>query len=200
MNSSGIFSFEGLVPVIDPAAFVHPAATLIGDVVIGPRCYIGPGAVLRGDFARLVVEAGSNVQDNCVVHTFPGCEVVIASDAHIGHGAVLHGCQLARNVLIGIKSVVLDGATIGENAFVAAAALVPAGFAVPPDSLVAGVPAKVRRTLTAEEIARKVANTRTDQDLAARSLRAMQPCAPLRRIEPGRPRLPDDLGIAPQSG
>ena len=200
MNSSGCFSFEGLVPVIDPAAFVHPAATVIGDVVIGPRCFIGPGAVLRGDFARLIVESGSNVQDNCVVHTFPGCEVVIGADAHIGHGAVLHGCQLRRNVLIGIKAVVLDGATVGDNAFVAAAALVPAGFEVPPDSLVAGIPAKVRRTLTAEELARKVANTRTYQELAARSLRAMERCAPLRQIEPGRPRLPDDLGIAPQSG
>lgn len=199
MHSSGIFSFEGLVPVVDPAAFVHPAATLIGDVVIGPGCYIAPGAVLRGDFARLTVEAGSNVQDNSVVHTFPGCEVIIGEDAHIGHGAVLHGCQLRRNVLIGIKAVVLDGATIGDNAFVAAAALVPAGFDVPPDSLVAGVPAKVRRTLSAEEIARKAANTRTYQQLAVRSLRAMERCAPPNGIEPGRPHLPDDLGIAPQS-
>jgi phenylacetic acid degradation protein len=189
-TSASIFAFEGLVPVVDPAAFVHPTATLIGDVIIGPRCFVGPGAVLRGDFGRLVMHAGSNVQDTCVLHTFPDCEVVIEEDGHVGHGAVLHGCRVGRNAMIGINAVVLDRAEIGPEAIVAAGAVVPIGFNVPERTLVGGIPAKILRPLDDADVARKSEGTRAYQDLAARSLRTMQRVAPLTAPEPNRKRLP----------
>jgi phenylacetic acid degradation protein len=189
-TSASIFAFEGLVPVVDPAAFVHPTATLIGDVIIGPRCFVGPGAVLRGDFGRLVMHAGSNVQDTCVLHTFPDCEVVIEEDGHVGHGAVLHGCRVGRNAMIGINAVVLDRAEIGPEAIVAAGAVVPIGFKVPERTLVGGIPAKILRPLDDADVARKSEGTRAYQDLAARSLRTMQRVAPLTAPEPSRKRLP----------
>ena len=99
-----IYSWDGIVPVIDPAAFVHPEAVVIGDVLIGPACYVGPGAVLRGDFGRIVMETGSNLQEICVVHAFPGKDVVIAESGHIGHGAVLHGCRIGRNAMVGMNA------------------------------------------------------------------------------------------------
>ncbi len=183
LTLGGVFSFEGLVPVVDPESFLHPAATLIGDVVIGARCYVGAGAVLRGDIGRIVMHPGSNLQDNCVAHSFPGCDVIIEEDGHIGHGAVLHGCTVKRNALVGMKAVVMDGAVIGADAIVAAAAMVPAGFDVPPRMLAAGIPATVQRALTEEDIMRKAAGTRLYQELAARSLRSMVRCAP--RKAPG---------------
>ena len=141
-----IYAFEGLVPVVDSSAFVHPTATLIGDVVVGASCFVGASAVLRGDLGRLILRPGSNVQDTCVLHSFPGVDVVIEEDGHIGHGAVLHGCRVGRNAMIGINAVVLDNAEIGAEAIVAAGAVVTAGLKVPGRMLVAGVPAKVIRT------------------------------------------------------
>jgi phenylacetic acid degradation protein len=187
---ASIFAFEGLIPVIDPAAFVHPTATLIGDVMVGAGCYVGPGAVLRGDLGRLVLQAGSNVQDTCVLHAFPGGDVVIEPDGHVGHGAVLHGCRVGRNAMIGINAVVLDGVEIGPEAIVAAGAVVPAGFKVPERALVAGIPAKILRQLEDADVARKSHGTRVYQDLAARSLASMRPVAPLTAPEPSRPRVP----------
>jgi phenylacetic acid degradation protein len=190
MEPGGIYSFAGVVPVVDPESFVHPRATLIGDVIIAARCFVGPGAVLRGDLGRLEMRPGSNVQDNCVLHTYPGCDVLIEEDGHVGHGAVLHGCTIGRNALVGINAIVLDDAVIGEEAMVAAAAMVPAKFAVPPRTLVAGIPARVKRSLSDEEIAAKSKGTRIYQDLAARSLRVVAPCDPLRTAEPKRRRVP----------
>ena len=194
-----VFEFEGLVPVIDPAAFVHPSATLIGDVIVGAGCYVGPGAVLRGDLGRLVLHEGSNVQDTCVLHTFPGGDVVIEPDGHVGHGAVLHGCRVGRNAMVGINAVVLDGAEIGPEAIVAAGAVVPAGFKVPERALVAGIPVKILRPLGDADVARKAHGTRVYQDLAARSLRAMRPIAPLTAPEANRPRVPAPFGGAAAS-
>ncbi len=185
-----IYAFEGLIPVVDPTAFVHPAATLIGDVIVGAKCFVGASAVLRGDLGRLILQPGSNVQDTCVVHSFPGVDVVIEEDGHIGHGAVLHGCRLGRNAMIGINAVVLDNVEIGAEAIVAAGAVVTAGFKVPERALVAGVPAKVIRTLEEAEIARKMAGTRTYHDLARRSLLTLKPAAPLPVPEADRRRLP----------
>ena len=187
---ASIFAFEGLVPVVDPAAFVHPNAVLIGDVIIGARCYVGPGAVLRGDLGRLTMQAGSNVQDTCVLHSFPGYDVVIEEDGHIGHGAVLHGCRVGRNAMVGINAVVLDRAEIGAEAMVAAGAVVTAGFKVPARALVAGIPAKIMRTLDDADIERKSDGTKTYQDLAARALRTLQRVAPLTAPEPNRRRVP----------
>lgn len=176
--AEAVYSLDGMTPVIDPAAFVHPSAVLIGDVVIGAHCFVGPGAVLRGDFGRLEMRPGSNLQDNCVVHCFPGKSVVIEEDGHIGHGAVLHGCTIRRNALVGINAVILDGAEIGESAMVGAGSLVPAKFVAPPRSLVVGSPVHVVRELSAAEIDRKAAATRLYQKLAARSLAGMARAAP----------------------
>jgi phenylacetic acid degradation protein len=185
-----IYAFEGIVPVVHPTAFVHPAATLIGDVIVGAKCFVGASAVLRGDLGRLILRPGSNVQDTCVVHSFPGVDVIIEEDGHIGHGAVLHGCRVGCNAMVGINAVVLDNAEIGAEAIVAAGAVVTGGFRVPERALVAGVPAKVIRTLEDAEIARKMAGTRTYQDLAARSLLTLDPAAALPAPEPNRRRLP----------
>ena len=186
-----VYEFEGIRPVVDASAFVHPTATLIGDVIIGPRCLVGPGASLRGDIGRLVMKEGSNVQDNCTVHVFPGKECVIEEEGHVGHGAVLHGCTIRRNSLVGMNAVVMDGAVIGENSFVAALAFVKAGTDVPPNTLVGGVPAKVIRALTEEEIAWKTEGTSVYQRLAARYLTTLRTTEPTTEVEPDRRRVPD---------
>jgi len=181
-----IYCLEGVVPVVDPTSFVHPRATLIGDVIIGPRSYIGPGAALRGDMGRIVVGAGSNVQDNCVLHTFPAKEVRLEEDSHIGHGAVLHGCTVRRAALVGINAVVMDDVIVGEQSLVGAASFVRAGFVVPPRTLVMGAPARVIRELTDEELSWKAVGTREYQELTARCLASLQECPPLTQVPPGR--------------
>lgn len=183
------YAIDGIVPVVDPSAFVHETAVLIGDVIVGAGCYVGPLASLRGDFGRIELRAGSNLQDTCVMHGFPASDTVVEEDGHIGHGAVLHGCVVRRGALVGMNAVVMDEAEIGEQAFVAACAFVRAGMRVPPRHLVAGVPAKLMRELTADEIAWKHAGTQTYQQLTLRSLASLHPVAPLRAVEPDRPRL-----------
>ncbi len=183
------YEIDGQIPVVDPSAFVHPTAVLIGDVEIGAGVYVGPGASLRGDFGRIAVEAGANVQDNCVMHSFPNEECRIGVDGHIGHGAILHGCRVGRRALVGMNAVVMDGAEIGEAAMVAAAALVRAGFKVPPRTLVAGVPAKIVRELSEAEIAWKAEGTAEYQELVRRSHASLREVAPLAAPEPGRRRL-----------
>lgn len=182
------YEIDGLRPVIHPTAYVHPDAVLIGDVIIGPRCYVAPLASLRGDFGRIVLEEGSNIQDTCVMHGFPGTDTVIEVDGHVGHGAVLHGCRVGRNALIGMNAVIMDHARIGESTIVAACAFVKAGLEIPARKLVAGMPAKVVRDLSEQEIAWKIDGTRCYQDLAVRSLATLRPCAPLTEMEAGRTR------------
>jgi phenylacetic acid degradation protein len=181
-----VYSLEGIIPVIDPSAFVHPQAVLIGDVVIGPRCYVGPGASLRGDMGRIVMGPGSNVQDNCVLHTFPTKEVRLEEDAHIGHGAVLHGCTVKRGALVGINAVLMDDVVVGEEALVGAASFVRAGFIVPPRTLVTGSPARAIRELTEEEVAWKARGTQEYHELAVRCLASLKECQPLTAIPAGR--------------
>ncbi|HET9329851.1 MAG TPA: phenylacetic acid degradation protein PaaY [Steroidobacteraceae bacterium] len=183
------YRLEGCIPVIDPSAFVHPQAVLIGDVIVGARCYVGPGASLRGDFGRIVVGAGSNVQDGCIMHAFPSKDAVLEEDAHVGHGAVLHGCTIGRGALIGIGAIVMDDVTVEEEAFVGAASFVRAGFVVPRRTLVTGVPARVVRELTAEELEWKAIGTREYQELTVRCLAGLAECRPLTAVEPDRPRL-----------
>jgi len=190
------YEIDGVIPVVDPTAYVHPTAVLIGDVHIGPGCYIGPFASLRGDFGRIVVGAGANVQDHCVMHTFPGTETVLEADGHVGHGAVLHGCRVGAGALIGMNAVVMDGAVIGERAFVGAHSFVKAGDVVPPVTLAAGSPATVRRELTADELAWKANGTRAYQRLAARCRAGLRPVPPLPAAEPNRPRLTTDSAVA----
>lgn len=189
MNSLRVYAIDGIVPVVDPTAFVHPSAVLIGDVIVGPGCYVGPCASLRGDFGRLILERGANLQDTCVMHGFPGTDTVVEEDGHIGHGAVLHGCRIGRNALIGMNAVIMDKAVIGESAIVAACAFVKAGAEIPPRSLAAGMPAKVIRQLSEEEISWKSDGTRTYHELARRSLASMQETAPLTAVEADRKRI-----------
>lgn len=186
---SGVYAFDGVVPVVDPAAFVHPAAVLIGDVIIGPNCYVGPLACLRGDFGRIVMEAGSNLQETCVVHSFPDLEVVIEEEGHIGHGAVLHGCRIGRNAMVGMNAVVMDEAVIGENSIVAAMAFVKAKDRIPPNSLAVGAPARVVRELSDKEIQWKREGTGVYRQLAAEARGKLVACAPLAAVEPDRRRV-----------
>jgi phenylacetic acid degradation protein len=184
------YSFEGLTPIVHPEAYVHPDAVLIGDVTISQHCFVGPCATLRADIARLIMLPGSNLQDGCIVHSFPGRETIIEHDAHIGHGAVLHGCTIRRAAMVGIHAVVMDDAEIGEFALVAANSFVKAGMAVPPRTLVAGTPAKIIRPLREDEIAWKIAGTRIYQSLARQYLQTSHRVEPLPAPEPNRPSLP----------
>jgi len=163
-----IYSLEGITPVVHPDAYVHETAVLIGDVIIGAGCYIGPNASLRGDFGRIIVEQGANVQDTCVMHTFPGKDCIVECDGHIGHGAVLHGCRIGVNAMVGMQAVVMDDAVIGESSIVGACALVPAKFSCPARSLVIGVPAKIKRELSDREIEWKTQGTHEYQQLVGR--------------------------------
>jgi phenylacetic acid degradation protein len=181
-----VYAIDGVTPYVHPDSYVHPLASLIGDVIVEAGCYIGPGASLRGDFGRLVMRRGSNLQDNCVVHSFPAAETLIEEDGHVGHGAVLHGCTVGRNALIGMGAVVMDGARIGVDSIVAALAFVKAGFEVPSGVLVAGIPARIVRTLTEEERLRKIQGTREYQTLAARSLATMTETTALRELDDAR--------------
>lgn len=183
------YAIEGVIPVVDPTAYVHPTAVLIGDVIVGPDCYVGPGACLRGDFGRILLKAGSNVQDTCVIHGFPAHETVVEENGHIGHGAVLHSCVVRRDALVGMNAVIMDEAEVGEKAIVAACAFVRAGMKIPPRSLAAGVPAKVIRELSDQEIAWKLEGTQTYQDLTKRCLASMVETEPLTAVEPNRPTL-----------
>lgn len=183
------YAIEGVIPVVHPSAYIHPSAVLIGDVVVGPDCYVGPCACLRGDFGRIVLERGANVQDTCVVHGFPEHDTVVEENGHIGHGAVLHSCVVRRDALVGMNAVVMDEAEVGAATIVAACAFVPAGMKLPPRSLVAGMPAKVRRELSDEEVAWKRAGTLTYQELTRRSLASLVEVAPLPSPEADRPRL-----------
>ena len=189
MKPPRVFAIDGVVPVVDPTAYVHPSAVLIGDVIVGPGCYVGPCASLRGDFGRLILEAGVNVQDTCVLHSFPDHDTVVHENGHIGHGAVLHCCTIGRNALVGMNAVVMDNAVIGENSFVAACSFVKAGMVVPPGSLVAGTPAKVVRPLTEQEMAWKVQGTGIYQNLTRRCLATMVETDALAAVEAGRPRI-----------
>ena len=185
-----VYSIDGVTPVVHPEAYVHPSAVLIGDVIVGPRAYIGPSASLRGDFGRIVVEQGANIQDCCVVHGFPGSDTVIEEDGHIGHGAVLHSCTIKRNAIVGMNAVIMDDSVIGENSFVAAMAFVKAGTIVAPRTLVAGVPAKVVRELSDDEIKWKSEGTAIYQHLARRYMATMKEVRPMAKAEPNRSRVP----------
>lgn len=194
-----VYSIDGITPVVDPTAYVHPTAVLIGDVIVGPGCYIGPAACLRGDFGRLELKKGANLQDTCVMHGFPGTDTVVEEDGHIGHGAVLHGCVIGKNALVGMNSVIMDGAVIGESSIVAAMSFVKAKMEVAPRTLVAGSPARVIKELTDKEIDWKSAGTRQYQDLAIRSMNTMQEVEALTEVEVDRPRLKVGIeGVVPK--
>ena len=194
-----VYSIDGVTPVVHPLAFVHPDAVLIGDVIIEEGCYIGPCASLRGDFGRIIVQKGSNVQDNCTLHSMPGYDCVVGTNGHIGHGATLHSAQLGPNVLIGMNAVVMDHARIGEAAMIGAMSFVKAGAEVPARHLAAGVPARVLRELSANELAVKIEGTRAYQELARRCLASLQPAEPLAYCETNRRRVDADIVLPARS-
>lgn len=184
-----VYRLEGITPVVHPLAFVHETAVLIGDVLIGAGCYIGPHATLRGDFGRIIVEQGANLQDTCVMHSFPGKDCIVECDGHIGHGAVLHGCRIGRNAMVGMNAVVMDDAVIGESSIVGAVAFVPANFVCPSRSLVMGVPAKIKRVLSDSEIEWKTRGTLEYQQLAIRCRASLVRTEALPEAEPDRRRM-----------
>jgi carbonic anhydrase/acetyltransferase-like protein (isoleucine patch superfamily) len=145
-----IEAFSGIVPKLGGGVFVHPTATVIGDVTLGDAVSVWPGAVIRGDVNRIRVGEASNIQDNAVIHADPGFPTLIGRNCTIGHGAVVHGCTVGDGALIGMHAVVLNGARIGAEAVVAAGAVVTANTEIPPGTLAAGVPARVIRELDPE--------------------------------------------------
>lgn len=190
------YEIDCVKPVVDPSAFVHESASLIGDVIVGAGCYIGPQASLRADFGRIIVGAGSNVQDNCVFHVFPGEDVVLEENSHVGHSVVLHGCRVGSYALIGIGSIILDGAVIGEGALLGAGSLVTAGATIAPRMLAHGRPAREVRALTEDELAWKIRGVQVYQDLAVRSLQTLRPTQPLAAVEENRQRVSTDGSVS----
>ena len=182
-----VYSFKGFIPVVHPSSFIHPLAAVTGNVIIGRDCYIGPGAALRGDWGGIVLEDGCNVQENCTVHMFPGVTVTLAEGAHIGHGAIIHGASIGRNVLVGMNAVVMDDAEIGEESIIGALAFINAGVKIPRRSLVVGNPGKVIKEVSDEMIAWKTKGTKLYQMLPADCHDGLIACAPLTELPATRP-------------
>jgi phenylacetic acid degradation protein len=182
-----IYEFNGFRPVIHETAFIHPQAAVTGNVFIGAHVYIGPGAALRGDWGKIVIEDGCNVQENCTIHMFPGVEVLLREAAHVGHGAIVHGATLGRNCLIGVNAVLMDEVEVGDECIIGALSFVPAKTIIPPRKLVIGNPAKIVRDIDEKMIAWKTKGTKLYQQLPAECYATLKPCEPLREPEPNRP-------------
>ena len=180
------YAIDQVVPVVSPQAFVHPTAVLIGDVIIEDGVYIGPFAALRADFGRIHIQKNANIQDSCVIHGFPNSVTLVEEYGHIGHAAILHGCVIRKNVLVGMNSVILDYAEIGENSIIGANSLVKTKDQIPANDLVIGSPAKVIRPLTDKELEWKNHGTQEYIHLVERSLTSMQEVEPLTHEIEGR--------------
>lgn len=185
-----IYSFNSFIPVVHPSSFVHPLAAVTGNVIIGKNVYIGPGAALRGDWGQIIIEDGCNVQENVVIHQFPGVQVLLKEGAHVGHGAIIHGALLGKNCLVGMNSVIMDNVEIGDECIIGALSFIKADEKIPPRSLVVGSPARIIREVSDEMIAWKTAGTRLYQELPARMQASWHPCEPLPEPEPDRPAQP----------
>jgi phenylacetic acid degradation protein len=181
------YQFQQFKPVVDPTSFVHPQAAITGNVIIGPHCYIGPGAALRGDWGGIILEAGCNVQENCTIHMFPGITVKLEAGAHIGHGAIIHGAQIGANCLIGMNAVVMDHVVIGKESIVGALSFVQSGTQFEARSLIVGNPARVIRSVSDEMMQWKTEGTALYQQLPADMRASWAPCEPLSAPEPDRP-------------
>ena len=181
-----IFAFDDFIPVIHESAFVHPNATVTGNVIIGRDVYVGPGAAIRGDWGGVVIEDGCNVQENCTIHMFPGVTVVLEQAAHIGHGAIIHGARIGANALVGMNAVVMDNATVGAGSIVGALCFVPAEMQIPPRSVVVGNPAKIVKQVSDEMLAWKSEGTALYQALPERLRASLRPCEPLRELPADR--------------
>jgi phenylacetic acid degradation protein len=182
-----VYEFEGFVPVIHESAFIHPKASVTGNVIIGRDVYVGPGAAIRGDWGGIVIEDGCNVQENCTIHMFPGVTVVLETSAHIGHGAVVHGAHIGRHVLIGMNAVIMDTAVIGEGCVVGALTFVPAAMEIPPRKVVVGNPARIVKDVSDEMLEWKSNGTSLYQALPNAMRGSWKECEPLRELPHDRP-------------
>ncbi|WP_138433021.1 acyltransferase [Winogradskyella algicola] len=181
-----IYAFQGYTPVVHESSFVHPLAAVTGNVIIGKNCYIGPGAAIRGDWGQIILEDGVNVQENCTVHMFPGKSITLKESAHVGHGAIIHGANLGRNCLIGMNTVIMDDAEIGDESIVGAMAFVKAETKIPPRSLVVGNPAKVIKQVSDEMIAWKTKGTQLYQQLPKDCHETLREVEPFREVPKDR--------------
>lgn len=182
-----IYAFKNYIPIIDPSSFIHPQASITGNVIIGKNCYIGPGAALRGDWGGIVIEDGCNVQENCTIHMFPGITVLLREGAHIGHGAIIHGATIGRNCLIGMNAVVMDNVVLGDECIVGALSLIKEGEQVPARSVIVGNPAKIIKQVTDEMINWKTKGTALYQALPAEMFAHWKVCEPLTEVTADRP-------------
>lgn len=181
-----IYAFNGMVPVVHESAFVHPQATVTGNVIIGRNVYIGPGAAIRGDWGQIIIEDNCNVQENCTVHMFPGTTVRLREMAHIGHGAIIHGATIGRNVLVGMNTVIMDRVDIGDECVIGALSFIKADEVIPPRSLVVGNPHKIIRQISDEMVAWKTEGTQIYMQLPADCHATLTPCEPLREVPADR--------------
>ncbi len=186
-----IYEFNGYKPVVHESAFVHPLAAVTGNVIIGRHVYIGPGAALRGDWGQIIIHDGCNVQENCIIHMFPGVTVVLHESAHIGHGAIIHGATIGRNSLIGMNSVIMDNAVIGNECIVGALTFIPSEMIIPDRKVVAGNPAVIKKDVSDEMIKWKIRGTELYQKLPYEMKNFWKECIPLHEQEPDRPKQQD---------
>ena len=177
-----IYSFKDFIPVIHESSFIHPLATVTGNVIIGKDCYIGPGAALRGDWGKIIIEDGCNVQENCIIHMFPGGTVLLKSAAHIGHGAIIHGATIGKNSLVGMNAVIMDNVELGDECIIGALTFIKQDEKLPARSLVAGNPGKIIKQVTDEMLAWKTEGTKLYQSLPKEMFESWKECEPLREI------------------
>ncbi len=177
-----IYSFKGIVPVIHESAFIHPQATVTGHVIIGKNVYIGPGAAIRGDFGKIIIGDGSNVQENCTIHMFPDITVTLGENCHIGHGAIIHGATLGNNILIGMNSVIMDEVMIGDDCIIGALCFIKANEHIPARSMIVGNPGKIIKVVSDDMIAWKSKGTMIYQNLAHECQTSLVECEPLREM------------------
>ena len=177
-----VYSFNNYIPVVHESSFLHPQAVITGNVIIGKDCYIGPGAALRGDWGQIIIEDGCNVQENCIIHMFPGVTVLLKAGSHIGHGAIVHGATIGRNSLIGMNAVIMDNVEIGDECIIGALTFLKQDEKIPARSVVAGNPGKIIRQVTDEMIQWKTEGTKLYQQLPAEMYRSWKACEPLRKV------------------
>jgi len=181
------YEFKGFQPVVHETSFVHPLASVTGNVIIGKNCYIGPGAALRGDWGAIIIEDGCNVQENCIIHMFPGITVLLKESSHIGHGAIIHGALIGKNCLVGMNSVIMDNVELGDECIVGALSFIKEAEKFPPRSLVVGNPAKRIKEVSEEMIAWKTKGTQLYQQLPKEIFESFKPCEALHEIPKNRP-------------
>jgi len=182
-----IYEFNGIKPVIHQTAFIHLQAAVTGNVIIGKNVYIGPGAAIRGDWGKIIIEDGCNVQENCTIHMFPGVTVLLKESAHIGHGAIIHGATIGRNCLIGMNAVIMDEVELGDECIVGALSFMKQGEKIPSRSLVAGNPAKIIKEVSDEMISWKTQGTKLYQKLPKQCIETLKACEPLRELKKQQP-------------